>query len=201
MKFLHSNCWGRLRLKAIGGRLLLIALPLVSGTPLFAQTPNADATVSFARNSISGTARTAGSGGAFSSVGADLGSLDLNPAGLGIYRSSEISITPAIRIIGDNTTYDGTSTPTNTRQISFQLPQGGFAWTKLYANATNKGDMGFDSHPLHSITFAINFSTNNFFGRNQSFGGYNSNHTLVDNYTQISNYYGTNLWSVRSADV
>src|ERR1700722_18995933 len=83
----------------------LCTLLLLAGA-INAQTPNPDATLLFSRSSISGTARTAGSGGAFSSVGADLGCLDLNPAGLGLYRSSDVSITPAIRVAGDQSIYD-----------------------------------------------------------------------------------------------
>jgi hypothetical protein len=42
-----------------------------------------------------GTARSAAMGGAFSSLGADLSVLSLNPAGLGMYRRSEIGISPS----------------------------------------------------------------------------------------------------------
>ncbi|MCD7962885.1 MAG: hypothetical protein LUF90_04875 [Rikenellaceae bacterium] len=43
-----------------------------------------------------GTARSASMGGAFSSLGADYSSSAINPAGLGMYRRSEISISPTI---------------------------------------------------------------------------------------------------------
>lgn len=42
-----------------------------------------------------GTARSAAMGGAFASLGADLSSAVINPAGLGMYRRSEISISPS----------------------------------------------------------------------------------------------------------
>ena len=41
-----------------------------------------------------GTARVMGMGGAFTSLGADLSSMSINPAGLGMYRHGDISITP-----------------------------------------------------------------------------------------------------------
>lgn len=41
-----------------------------------------------------GTARSMAMAGAFTSLGADLSSTSINPAGLGMYRSSEVSITP-----------------------------------------------------------------------------------------------------------
>lgn len=48
------------------------------------------------KNRASGTARSAAMGGAFTSLGADAASMNINPAGLGMYRSSEVSITPSI---------------------------------------------------------------------------------------------------------
>ena len=41
-----------------------------------------------------GTARAMAMAGAFTSLGADLSSMSINPAGLGMYRHSDISITP-----------------------------------------------------------------------------------------------------------
>ena len=43
-----------------------------------------------------GTARSMAMAGAFTSLGADMSAMGINPAGLGMYRSNEISITPMI---------------------------------------------------------------------------------------------------------
>lgn len=45
-----------------------------------------------------GTARSMGMGGAFVSLGADMSSMSLNPAGLGMYRRNEISLTPLVPV-------------------------------------------------------------------------------------------------------
>lgn len=50
-----------------------------------------------------GTARSMGMGGAFTSLGADLTSMTLNPAGLGMYRRNEISLTPMISVASSDT--------------------------------------------------------------------------------------------------
>ena len=58
------------------------------------------------RMHLFGTARAMGMGGAFTSLGADLTSMALNPAGLGMYRSSEFSLTPMVSVshgLTDNT--------------------------------------------------------------------------------------------------
>ncbi len=44
------------------------------------------------------TARSSAMGGAFTSLGADLSSMSLNPAGLGMYLSSEVSLSPTLTI-------------------------------------------------------------------------------------------------------
>ncbi len=45
-----------------------------------------------------GTSRTMAMGGAFASLGADMGSMVINPAGLGMFRHNEVSITPMITV-------------------------------------------------------------------------------------------------------
>ena len=44
-----------------------------------------------------GTARSLGAGGAFGALGADFGSLSQNPAGLAMYRTNELVITPSLK--------------------------------------------------------------------------------------------------------
>ncbi|MDR2890561.1 MAG: hypothetical protein LBV18_03020 [Alistipes sp.] len=55
-----------------------------------------------------GTSRTVAMGGAFVSLGADLSSMGINPAGLGMYQSSDWGITQALSI---NSTHTGITAP------------------------------------------------------------------------------------------
>lgn len=48
------------------------------------------------RNDLQGTARVQSMGGAFGALGGDIGGITINPAGIGVYRSSEISATMAL---------------------------------------------------------------------------------------------------------
>ncbi len=52
-----------------------------------------------------GTARFAAMGGAFGALGGDFSSLSINPAGIGIYRGSEITITPSLNYSQVETRY------------------------------------------------------------------------------------------------
>ena len=63
-----------------------------------------------------GTARSTGMANAFGALGADGVSIAINPAGLGLYRTSELSLTPALEVNDAMATYHGmTSSDTETR--------------------------------------------------------------------------------------
>lgn len=76
---------------------LLSAIALMSVGSVYAQNAEDIYRISFTNRS-SGTARSAAMGGAFTSLGADPSSMFINPAGIGMYRSSEISITPSLNM-------------------------------------------------------------------------------------------------------
>lgn len=54
-----------------------------------------------------GTARSMGMAGAFTSLGGDMASMVINPAGLGMYRSGEVALTPMISIANSSTSGTG----------------------------------------------------------------------------------------------
>lgn len=82
-----------------------------------------------------GTARAMGMGGAFVSLGADLTSLSLNPAGLGMYRSNELSITPLVAL--SNASTAGTDAWQGNSRSRFALGNVGLA-LNLYENSKRR---------------------------------------------------------------
>lgn len=63
-----------------------------------------------------GTARGWGLGSAMGAVGADPGAASLNPAGFGLYNTSEFSLTPGLSVTAaENTHYGTAASATNTR--------------------------------------------------------------------------------------
>lgn len=66
-----------------------------------------------------GTARSAGLANAFGAVGADPASIAINPAGLGLYRTSELSFTPAIEVNTVRSLYNGTSSSDTKSRFNF----------------------------------------------------------------------------------
>ena len=82
--------------------------------------------VRYGQNDFSfGTARTSAMGGAFTSLGADLSSMALNPAGLGMYRSNEFSFTPLVNVSHAST--DGTASWQNNNKTRFAFGNVGVA--------------------------------------------------------------------------
>lgn len=91
--------------------VLMLAMGLTSS--LLAQT-SSDA-LRFSRVFYGGTARFQGLGGAFGALGADFSALQVNPAGIGIYRGSEFSMGPTFNITGTSADYLGSSTTSDYR--------------------------------------------------------------------------------------
>lgn len=85
-------------------RLFILATTL--GLSVYANAQSTDELLKFSRYNFSlSTARSAAMGGAFTSLGADAVSMSLNPAGLAMYSSSEVSISPGLRISATESRY------------------------------------------------------------------------------------------------
>jgi len=63
----------------------------------------------YARTVPGGTARYMSMGGAFGSLGADFSTISSNPAGMGLYKKSEFTITPALYMGSTKSEYNGNS--------------------------------------------------------------------------------------------
>ncbi len=57
-------------------------------------------------SSLISTARVSAMGGAYTSLGADISSMSINPAGLALYKSDEVAITPTLKIASSNSQTD-----------------------------------------------------------------------------------------------
>jgi len=75
-----------------------------------AQVTPANLGLLFSQTNYGGTARVRALGEASTALGGDLSSITSNPAGLGFYNRSEISITPMVGFTSTNSSYLGTST-------------------------------------------------------------------------------------------
>ena len=101
--------------------LSLCSLLLVLGSTLRAQDVQR-----FAERQILGTARYVGMGGAMTAMGGDVSAVLDNPAGLGLYRRSEVMLSLEERI--DKTAQNVASLRSATPGLRFSVPQVSLVW-------------------------------------------------------------------------
>lgn len=138
--------------------LASLALLLGWGGTAFAQT-EVDA-LRYSQTGVSGTARIQGMGGAQTALGADISSLSGNPAGLGMFRRSEFTITPGIQSANYNSSILNENSTGS---------KGNFVFPQLGVIISNrKGDS--DGSDWRGTTFGIGITRlNNFNERYTSY--------------------------------
>lgn len=136
-----------------------LALMLGWGGTAFAQS-EVDV-LRYSQLGVTGTARIQGMGGAQSALGADISSLSGNPAGLGMFRRSEFTITPGVQTLNNSASIFGSGTSGS--KSNFVLPQLGVVI------ANRRGDN--DNSDWRGTTFGIGLTRlNNFNERFTSYG-------------------------------
>lgn len=139
---------------------------------IFAQ--NVDDALRYSQLFYNGTARFMSMGGAFTALGGDMSSLSQNPAGLGVFRSSEISISPQLYHIKTSADFRG---PTTDYLYNFNLGQAGIV-SKLISSDKEKG--------LISLNFGYSFNkTNNLYSTTRIQGTSNTS-SMADSWADMS---------------
>jgi hypothetical protein len=160
---------------------LIIFLVLSVGSISFAQ--NTDDALRYSRIFYTGTARFMSMGGAFTALGGDISSLSQNPAGLGVFRSSEMTITPQLEYFKSNSLFNGTSS--DDFLYNFKLGQGGIV-ANLIKNESESG--------LITLNFGYSFSRTSNLTQTIAIKGISSNSSLADYWDdEASGYYKDEL--------
>ena len=85
----------------------LLIIFIFSGSYLFAQTPDdALRTAWFTQN---GSGRNTATGGVMGSLGGDITANHVNPAGLGLFKTNELVLSPGFNFNNNNLEYRGTN--------------------------------------------------------------------------------------------
>lgn len=151
-------------------------------------------------NDLNGTARFIGMGGAMSALGGDMSVMGTNPAGLGIFRSNDISFSFGFNNMSTESTFNGTSM--NEDRTRSSLDQVGFVYTNKIGNTTSLRfvNFGFNYHKsknfnrLFSMGGALNgLSQSNYLADEMDAWGMNSE-SEFDNLLSSKNPY-TNYWN------
>ena len=95
-----------------------ISISVASGVPSVYTQGEADA-IRYSRTELGGSARFRSMAGAFGALGGDFSAIGQNPAGLGIFRSSEVSATIDFSSISNRAAWQGSSETFNKNKLLF----------------------------------------------------------------------------------
>lgn len=122
-------------------------LTMVGGTTLNAQ--NSHNAALLMDNQLNGTARFIGMGGAMSALGADISTMSTNPAGIGLYRSSDVALTMGWFNPTSKSEFSGETHKDKVSRFSFD--QVGFVYSTKLGNRTT----------IRYINFGFNYRKSN----------------------------------------
>ncbi len=125
----------------------------------------------YSRNFHGGTARYMSMGGSFGALGGEQSAIGFNPAGLGVFRRSEITLTPTLYVETVDAEY--LSKKANDIKYNFNFNNIGFVGS--FGSVTN-------SSGWENIGFAITYNRINNFSSNKLIKGVNNSNSLLDLY-------------------
>lgn len=132
----------------------------------------------YSRIFYNGTSRFMATAGAFGAVGADFSTLATNPAGLGLYRSAEITLSPVFFNRYNTADYNGYHTTDG--KVNFALSNFGYVYT-FYAGKPDR------SGGIKSISVAFGMNRQNDFNNRLYIQGPNHTSSLLNTFTDILN--------------
>ena len=136
---------------------------------------------------VVGTAKYVGMGGAMSALGADISVISSNPAGIGLYRSSDMAFSFALNGTKNSGTFSGVTT--NSTKFSAAVNNLGI----VFAN-------NWDDGSLKYLNFAVNYRRSNSFANNLEIAGsiidggniFSQQYALRDYHAMSGSYAGWN---------
>mgnify|MGYP001159323390 CR=1 FL=1 len=153
----------------------IIAIAL-TGFQLTTHAQNQLDALRYSNLNYNGSARFNAMGGAFTAIGGDFSSTVLNPAGIGVYRSSELTFSPTfLQTNNDARFYNN---PTEEGRLNFNIGSIGYVAVKE-----------MDQNGWKSLNFGIGYSRTNSFSReyNLRSSGINDMTSLIYSHTNTLN--------------
>ena len=152
---------------------LTTVISILTMLSLFAQNEMDALRYSMIQNG--GTARFTSMGGAFGALGGDFSVLSLNPAGLGIYRSSEITITPSIGYQSIESSLFGNTD--EDLKYNFNLNNIGVVFAIPVGSQTDAGGWKF-------VNLGFGLNRHNNFNSRWAIEGFNTNNSLMTSFLE-----------------
>jgi len=146
---------------------------------IFAHAQYVDNALLFSQQYFGGTARSEAMGNAFGSLGGDFASLSINPAGIGVYRSSEFMFTPNVMHYDQTeATYQGFTVDETEYKFNFN----NFGFVGAFP-AQSEG-------AVVSFNFGMGMNRLNNFNQNALVMAYGSPHSMTDYFALNANNNG-----------
>lgn len=146
---------------------LLISMLVFSS--LFSSAQVAFDALRFSMLSPGGTARSLGAAGAFGAIGADFSTLSNNPAGIGLFRSSEFTFSPSLHYASAEANYNGKLKEDD--RYNFNIANAGV----VFAMGNNKNEQ--NKWKKVQVGFGVNRLAN--FNSNIAIAGNNPNNSII----------------------
>ena len=132
-----------------------------------------------------GTSRSNAMGGAFSAVGADFSSTYSNPAGLGVYRRSELMFTPTLRTTGNESLY--LNSTNDASRSAFTLGNFGYVYNTSVMKYNPESQRREPAKSgLTGFSFAIGYNQIDNFNRRTEFDVYNDANSMTDYFAGLA---------------
>jgi len=127
---------------------------------------------------LEGTARAGAMGNAFGALGGDFTSVSINPAGIGLYRSAELALSPYFGQNNIESTY--LSTTFSDSKYNFAFSNISYVGSFIAGANSESG--------IVSLNFGIGYNRLKDFNSNALVEGYNSNSSFLDYIAENANY-------------
>ncbi|HWZ35930.1 MAG TPA: hypothetical protein VNW51_07195, partial [Mucilaginibacter sp.] len=138
------------------------------------------------------TSRIKAMGNASTAVGGDMSSISANPAGLGYFTHSELSITPEFDNYSNNAAYIGQNSSANRNTVNFSNA-GVVFYNQLSKPAGTDRSKGW-----LSINLGVGYNrTNNYYERIQ-YSAKNNDNSITDYYARLANSQGLTQGSLQA---
>lgn len=149
---------------------ILIALGLfLAGAGVYGQTSYE--ALRLTGGDLNGTARFVGMGGAMGSLGGDISTMFTNPAGIGLYRSSDLNLSLSVTTLGSKSKFNGTDKTEN--KTTVPLDEVGFVWSN-----------NMEQSSLRYLNFGFAYKRHKGFSKNFTMTGGLSDGNLVTSQQQ-----------------
>jgi len=132
----------------------------------------------YSRLYFGGTSRFTSAGGAFGAVGADFSTLATNPAGIGLYKSSEYTVSLAGMFDNTKSTYNGVNGTGN--DGNFALGNVGFVYSVFTGKHKSAGG-------LRNLNFGFGLNRQNDYNQETFINGPNHTSSMLNVYTDELN--------------